>query len=502
LVAVVVLVIGGTGVVLARSTSQERVAAEAQAAQLEVLSIRNELIWLHHDLLTAGLVAEYRNTEVDPELVDQFLLERTAMVDQLRVLAAGDGLAAVAAAEFVEITDWARFDEWPFDAEELDGQHFELIFPSGRADLEGEWPLHAERVEDSMLPRLVLIDGLSLVLADESQDGDPVWGSTFVGYTMDMVINAPGWLGPERESPLSFSYGSGMSGYDPGPEASASLADLQLVWDYDQWLIDRIEPGSDGEPPMTIDQLIAAAGSATEALRLDVQEALQDDAEVIIDAAPGSTAVMVWYGVGVGSVLAVTIAFGLVLSRLWGGNRMLAETALTDALTGARNRRFLDTEVADRCKREHTNHVIVMVDLDRFKMINDTWGHDAGDGLLRLLSSRLAELTTRLGAVDPDLEAAVVRRGGDEFIVALHSVNSPSLIELERQLRALTGPVDLGRDEPIDLQFSLGIATGYGAVDLADLAKAADFAAYEDKRRRSAARVAPQETEPTIIEVF
>ncbi len=82
----------------------------------------------------------------------------------------------------------------------------------------------------------------------------------------------------------------------------------------------------------------------------------------------------------------------------------------------------------------------------------------------------------------------VVRTGGDEFVVALHSPGRFDLGHVEAEIRAVAGPVDLARDEPVNLEFSLGLADGHGPVDLDDLVKAADLAAYQDKRERAAGR--------------
>ena len=97
-------------------------------------------------------------------------------------------------------------------------------------------------------------------------------------------------------------------------------------------------------------------------------------------------------------------------------NRRLAAEAATDALTALANRRaydaFLDRTIATRLRRPGPGSVgLLMIDVDRFKAINDTHGHRVGDDVLRLMSARLALHTRR--------DEFVARIGGEEFAVVL-----------------------------------------------------------------------------------
>ena len=90
-----------------------------------------------------------------------------------------------------------------------------------------------------------------------------------------------------------------------------------------------------------------------------------------------------------------------------------------DALTGIGNRRLLDENVSKVVKNSEKNHdfcVLMTIDVDKFKSINDTYGHLVGDEILKTVANRLAESTRK-----NDL---VARRGGDEFEVILTHIHN------------------------------------------------------------------------------
>ena len=94
----------------------------------------------------------------------------------------------------------------------------------------------------------------------------------------------------------------------------------------------------------------------------------------------------------------------------------LAELALRDALTGLHNRRFLDERLGDVLAGSARRIAVVFIDLDDFKQINDTHGHDAGDAVLAEVGARLSSL-----ARSSDF---VARLGGDEFVMVCMDVES------------------------------------------------------------------------------
>jgi len=121
---------------------------------------------------------------------------------------------------------------------------------------------------------------------------------------------------------------------------------------------------------------------------------------------------------------------------------------------------------------------LLMLDLDRFKHVNDTLGHDVGDRLLVAVAQRIA-------AAQPP-EAIVARLGGDEFAILL-ATDTPEQAERVActVVHALTEPVELDRLQ-IDVTASLGVASYSDGEDFATLLRHADVAMYEAKQRGDA----------------
>jgi len=162
-----------------------------------------------------------------------------------------------------------------------------------------------------------------------------------------------------------------------------------------------------------------------------------------------------------------------------------------DELTGLGNRRFFDdclSGALGRAKRERTQLGLIYVDLDRFKLINDTLGHDAGDHLLRIIAARLSDAVRAQDVVciDQDQQQSdirVSRLGGDEFTVLLSGIHGPADAELvaRRLLEAIREPVEVV-GQKLTPSASLGIAVYPGDGRSSDeLRKRADAALYAAK---------------------
>lgn len=165
--------------------------------------------------------------------------------------------------------------------------------------------------------------------------------------------------------------------------------------------------------------------------------------------------------------------------ELASANEMLAHQALHDGLTDLPNRSLLYDRVQQAllaCKRDIHVVALFIMDLDRFKEINDTMGHHSGDLVLKTVAGRL------LQAVRATDTAA--RLGGDEFAVVLPSLpDSESAVQLAKTvLHAVQQPILLG-GRTIDVGASLGIALypAHGE-DAATLIQRADMAMYMAKR--------------------
>jgi diguanylate cyclase (GGDEF)-like protein len=159
--------------------------------------------------------------------------------------------------------------------------------------------------------------------------------------------------------------------------------------------------------------------------------------------------------------------------------KRLVDMAQTDAMTGLANRAYfqntLERTIAE-CRRNDTSFALVMIDIDHFKLINDTLGHDAGDHVLRHIG---ACLTERLRATD-----SVGRLGGEEFGLLLRDVKPADAFELADELRQRIARCELAYGEAtIRITASFGIAQwpDFGP-SATDLFRAADRCLYSSKR--------------------
>jgi diguanylate cyclase (GGDEF)-like protein len=173
--------------------------------------------------------------------------------------------------------------------------------------------------------------------------------------------------------------------------------------------------------------------------------------------------------------------------------RALETAARLDKLTGLPNRALLHDRVQhanERAKRVPEYHFAVMfLDFDRFKIVNDSLGHEFGDRLLQAIAARLRE---NLRAGDSMSRAAegttVARLGGDEFVVLLDGVKKPedAATVADRLLKGLEAPYQLGEDE-VRSTASIGIVGSHAEYDKADeILRDADTAMYEAKARGKA----------------
>ena len=156
------------------------------------------------------------------------------------------------------------------------------------------------------------------------------------------------------------------------------------------------------------------------------------------------------------------------------------QLAFFDSLTGLANRRMLQDRLAhalSQARRFHRSLAVMFLDLDRFKQINDTLGHDVGDQLL-------IEVGKRLGACVRAGDT-VSRSGGDEFVIVLPEISRPADATLvaEKILAELRRPVNVA-GQVLDVTTSIGISIYPvdGTDDAQELMKKADIAMYAAKQ--------------------
>ncbi|MFP7674301.1 diguanylate cyclase domain-containing protein [Marivita sp. S0852] len=163
-------------------------------------------------------------------------------------------------------------------------------------------------------------------------------------------------------------------------------------------------------------------------------------------------------------------------ARLDGARRAALTEAHTDVLTGLHNRRALDTALA-RLNQTDTSYAVLHLDLDRFKQVNDNWGHSVGDIILKHAASIIRQSTRQ--------DDLLVRAGGDEFVIVC-----PGLEEHARLMK-LSYDV-IGRiSEPLDIegnQIETGASIGVASSDQKGkmpghrILERADIALYAAKR--------------------
>ena len=174
------------------------------------------------------------------------------------------------------------------------------------------------------------------------------------------------------------------------------------------------------------------------------------------------------------------VVSGIDITDLKEANRTMQQLALFDSLTGLANRRLFTDRMAQSIiasQRHGTMAALLFLDLDQFKRINDTLGHDAGDQLLLIVAKRLRSCVRA--------QDTVARLGGDEFTVLLNDIHDAQAITnvAKNILKNLKDPIMLGKQEVI-ISTSIGITIAPNDSHEVDiLMKNADLALYRAKDR-------------------
>ncbi|WP_295812660.1 GGDEF domain-containing protein [uncultured Nitratireductor sp.] len=156
----------------------------------------------------------------------------------------------------------------------------------------------------------------------------------------------------------------------------------------------------------------------------------------------------------------------------------LQHAALTDSLTGMQNRRFFDDalrEYLQEFRRIEKPVGLMVLDLDHFKQVNDTHGHDVGDDVLRAVARCLKDLTR--------YHDVVARMGGEEFAIVAPNMNDESLVKLAERIRRAVGALMIETSNVhIRVTISVGLSIWNGRESAEEFYRRADKMLYEAKR--------------------
>jgi diguanylate cyclase (GGDEF)-like protein len=151
---------------------------------------------------------------------------------------------------------------------------------------------------------------------------------------------------------------------------------------------------------------------------------------------------------------------------------------MLDPLTGVGNRRYMDTVLARRLEehgRTGAPFAVLLLDLDHFKAVNDTFGHDTGDRVLRVVARLLTSAVRR--------DETVTRFGGEEFLIITGPMAQDEVVVLARRVNQLVGQVQ-HRSEQV--RFAVTVSVGATSVRDGDTVEAilrrADQALLRAKR--------------------
>jgi diguanylate cyclase (GGDEF)-like protein len=164
------------------------------------------------------------------------------------------------------------------------------------------------------------------------------------------------------------------------------------------------------------------------------------------------------------------------LSRA-GSHRAAELEASTDALTGLPNRRYFDEFCGLLARRRRAEDAVgvLMVDIDRFKVLNDTYGHANGDEVLKAVAAAIVRAVR-----DDDVPA---RYGGEEFVVLLRNPTGPVALEIGERVRAAVAELDLSRYRIAGVTVSVGVAVAdHEDQPIGSLIEDADRALFRAKR--------------------
>ncbi len=370
-----------------------------------------------------------------------------------------------------------------------------LFEAAARVQFDGRMPAEQSPTEFDAIAETIWLDQVATFILYESviarfpslEETAPSTAEVngYLAQSFESVREEGGWLGPDDERPLDDGYmeNRAVALYFPGVLDSVNrvLATSLLVTE-DRW-IRSLSSDPTREPPLPLHEVVAAEAAVANELQTIVDAPLRTFVQDRTDEARSQRwragVLMIVAAVALLSAAIAAIRSVLLLVE---SARQLARAARTDPLTGLGNRKMLEITTArylDSPDFEH--HVIVTLDMDNFKLINDSYGHGFGDHLLVVTAEGLATLAEG----DLAAESTAVRLGGDEFFVSFHdsaTIDTDRVrAELDRLRERLVSADDGSLVRP---SFSYGLVVADGPRDLTTLMRLSDLAAYEEKAQR------------------
>ena len=348
-------------------------------------------------------------------------------------------------------------------------------------------------------PRLVLDEAIAAsVFAGESEPTD---GLSLYLQAREDIATTGGWLGTEPEASLEssdfFEFDEANALFSNELAAASDLLESTGVVEIDRWVRSfrtaqpLQQPGSVGElgdlidtAVTDLDQLVSAVFSVERTILESERSAAESRA--------------VWWSVASivsAAVALISLVFAARVAIRWiRQSKRHERLATVDPLTGVGSRHALEMDTEPLLSdTRFERHLVAMVDLDRFKLINDVHGHAAGDAVLVAVAHGLEECSETLQQQFSGADCTVIRLGGDEFLLSLHTEidtdASDAQAEVERLLDALRRKAATLEDgTPIPLAFSFGMTSATDSPPLDQLMRDADLALYEQKSARAAER--------------
>jgi diguanylate cyclase (GGDEF)-like protein len=242
-------------------------------------------------------------------------------------------------------------------------------------------------------------------------------------------------------------------------------------------LEDPPEPDRETDPVVLVARRIAARARQVYGLKHTLSAPLTTDGGVIGAIVASRRTADPWPESAQRILTGAAVEASAALSRAY-SHREAEARASTDALTGLPNRRYFDEFCALLARRRRSEDAIgiLMVDIDRFKLLNDAYGHAVGDEVLRAVAGAIASAVR-----EDDVPA---RFGGEEFAVLLRNPHLEEAVEVGERIRVAVSSLDLSRYGVEAASVSVGVAVATAPHQpIVDIIEQADRALYDAKRR-------------------